>query len=139
MTQLGNTLPAMPGVRAAPSRTLPSLSRNSSLPGTPEITTIIVSLSKNISLTKFLKLYASASFLSWKPMFLTNSDARKLPVGNFRASEFVKNMGFQLKNDAEAYSFKNFVKEMFFDSETMMVVISGVPGKEELRDKDGKV
>ncbi|MGH9751722.1 MAG: hypothetical protein ACREA2_02975, partial [Blastocatellia bacterium] len=62
-----------------------------------------------------------------------------LPVGNFRTSEFVKNMGFQLKNDAEAYSFKNFVKEMFFDSETMMVVISGVPGKEELRDKDGKV
>ena len=39
-------------------------------------------------------------------------------------------MGFQLKNDAEAYSFPNFVKEMFFDSETSMVVISGVPGKE---------
>ena len=54
-------------------------------------------------------------------------------------TEFVKNMGFQLKNDAEAYSFKNFVKEMFFDSETTMVVISGVPGREELRDKDGKV
>src|SRR5262249_39602259 len=46
--------------------------------------------------------------------------------------------GFQLKNDSEAYGFKNFVKEMFFDSETMMVVISGVPGKEDLRDKDGK-
>ena len=39
-------------------------------------------------------------------------------------------MGFKLKNDAEAYSFPNFVKEMFFDSETSMVVISGVPGKE---------
>lgn len=62
-----------------------------------------------------------------------------LPVGNFRTMEFVKNMGFQLKNDAEAYGFRNFVKEMFFDSETMLVVISGVPGKENLRDKDGRV
>jgi predicted TIM-barrel fold metal-dependent hydrolase len=57
----------------------------------------------------------------------------------FREMEFVKNMGFQLKNDAESYSFRNFVKEMFFDSETSMVVISGVPGREELRDKEGKV
>ena len=61
-----------------------------------------------------------------------------LPIGGFRNAEFVKNMGFQLKNDAEADGFKNFVKEMFFDSETMMVVISGVPGRELLRDKDGK-
>jgi predicted TIM-barrel fold metal-dependent hydrolase len=57
----------------------------------------------------------------------------------FRTAEFVKNMGFQLKNDAEAYSFRNFVKEMFFDSETAMVVISGVPNREELRDATGKV
>jgi uncharacterized protein len=57
----------------------------------------------------------------------------------FRNSEFVKNMGFQLKNDAEAYSFKNFVKEMFFDSETMMVVISGVPGRENQKDQAGNV
>jgi predicted TIM-barrel fold metal-dependent hydrolase len=57
----------------------------------------------------------------------------------FRNMEFVKNMGFQLKNDAEAYGFKNFVKEMYFDSETSLLVISGVPGREELRDKDGKV
>lgn len=57
----------------------------------------------------------------------------------FRNSEFVKNMGFQLKNDAEAYSFKTFVKEMFFDSETMLVVISGVPGRENQKDKDGNV
>src|SRR4029078_2205870 len=53
--------------------------------------------------------------------------------------EFVRNMGFDLKNDAEAYSFKNFVKELFFDSDTSMVVISGVPGKENLRDAEGKV
>jgi uncharacterized protein len=57
----------------------------------------------------------------------------------FRDMEFVKNMGFQLKNDTESYSFRNFVKEMYFDSETAMVVISGVPGREQLRDKDGKV
>lgn len=62
-----------------------------------------------------------------------------LPVGNFRTMEFVQNMGFQLKNDADSYGYRNFVKEMFFDSETMMVVISGVPGKENLRDKDGRV
>ncbi|HEY7545003.1 MAG TPA: hypothetical protein VID27_08980, partial [Blastocatellia bacterium] len=46
---------------------------------------------------------------------------------NFRNMEFVKNMGFELKNDKEAYSFQNFVKEMYLDSDTMMVVISGVP------------
>ena len=48
-------------------------------------------------------------------------------------------MGFKLKNDAEAYAFPNFVKEMYFDSETSMIVISGVPGKEINRDADGKV
>ena len=62
-----------------------------------------------------------------------------LAIGGFRTMDFVKNMGFDLKSDAEAYGFKNFVKEMFFDSETSMVVISGVPTKEQLRDKDGKV
>ena len=58
---------------------------------------------------------------------------------NFRNMEFVKNMGFNLKNDVEAYGFKNFVKEMFFDSDTNMVVISGVPGREVQRDEAGKV
>jgi predicted TIM-barrel fold metal-dependent hydrolase len=58
---------------------------------------------------------------------------------SFRNMEFVRNMGFTLKNDPEAYSFTNFVKEMFFDSETSMLVISGVPGKEEHRGKDGQV
>ena len=62
-----------------------------------------------------------------------------LAIGGFRTMDFVKNMGFDLKSDAEAYGFKNFVKEMFFDSETSLVVISGVPTKEQLRDKDGKV
>ncbi len=56
----------------------------------------------------------------------------------FRNAEFVKNMGFNLKEDAESYSFRNFVKEMFFDSETDMVVISGVPGRERNTDADGK-
>ena len=58
----------------------------------------------------------------------------------FRNMEFVKNMGFNLKDNPEAYSFPNFVKEMYFDSETAMLVISGVPDKEELRSKvDGSV
>ena len=65
----------------------------------------------------------------------TNGAARSTSAD----SEFVKNMGFKLKNDAEAYGFPNFVKEMFFDSETSMVVISGVPGKENTRDDEGKV
>ena len=56
----------------------------------------------------------------------------------FRNLEFVKNMGFNLKDDVEAYSFKNFVKEMFFDSDTDMIVISGVPGKEKQKDAQGK-
>jgi predicted TIM-barrel fold metal-dependent hydrolase len=58
---------------------------------------------------------------------------------NFRNDPFMKNMGFDLKNDIDAYSFHTFVKEMLLDSETDMLVISGVPGKEEQRDKEGKV
>ena len=58
---------------------------------------------------------------------------------NFRNDTFIQNMGFQLKNDVEAYGFKNFVKEMFFDSDTNMIVISGVPCKEVNRDASGKV
>jgi uncharacterized protein len=57
----------------------------------------------------------------------------------FRNAEFIRNMGFKLKNDAEAYSFVTFVKELYFDSETSLVVISGVPGKENHRGSDGQV
>lgn len=57
----------------------------------------------------------------------------------FKNQEFVKNMGFQLKDDPESYAFPNFVKEMFFDSETAMLVISGVPGKERHLDRRGNV
>jgi uncharacterized protein len=56
----------------------------------------------------------------------------------FRNLEFIKNMGFNLKNDVEAYGFKNMVKEMFLDSETEMIVISGVPGREIQKDDAGK-
>jgi predicted TIM-barrel fold metal-dependent hydrolase len=59
-------------------------------------------------------------------------------IPGFRTMEFVKNMGFNLKDDVASYGYKNFVKEMFFDSETSMVVISGVPGREINRDKEGK-
>ncbi len=57
----------------------------------------------------------------------------------FRNLEFVKNMGFSLKEDVESYGYRNFVKEMFFDSETEMIVISGVPGKEKNKDDKGNV
>ncbi|MEO8029184.1 MAG: amidohydrolase family protein [Bryobacteraceae bacterium] len=57
----------------------------------------------------------------------------------FRNNEFMKNMGFNLKEDAESYSFRTFVKEMFFDSDTDMVVISGVPGRERNKNQAGEV
>ncbi|MBI3468685.1 MAG: amidohydrolase [Planctomycetes bacterium] len=57
---------------------------------------------------------------------------------NFRNQEFVRNMGFNLKNDVDAYAFPNFVKEMFFDSETAVIVISGVPGRENQYDLEGR-
>ncbi len=57
----------------------------------------------------------------------------------FRSAEFVRNMGFQLKEHPDAYSFTNFVKEIFFDSETSMAVISGVPGRETNKNVAGKV
>lgn len=59
---------------------------------------------------------------------------------NFRSNEFVKNMGFNLKDDVASYSFSQFLKEIFFDSETEMIVISGVPGPpEKIKDDTGKV
>src|SRR5262249_28694952 len=69
----------------------------------------------------------------------TNGIRIVIGSNNLRNMEFIRNMGFKLKADADAYSFPNFVKEMFFDSETSMVVISGVPGKEINRGKDGKI
>ncbi len=50
---------------------------------------------------------------------------------NFRSSEFLRGMGLDLSNDASAYSFNTFFKEMLLDSETDMLVISGVPGREK--------
>jgi predicted TIM-barrel fold metal-dependent hydrolase len=57
----------------------------------------------------------------------------------FRNNEMMKGMGFDLKNDAQAYSYQNMVKEMFFDSETEMIVLSGVPAVERDKDDAGKV
>ncbi len=57
----------------------------------------------------------------------------------FRNAEFIRGMGFNLKGGAEAYAFPNYVKEIFFDSETSLAVISGVPGKEIHRGPDGKI
>jgi predicted TIM-barrel fold metal-dependent hydrolase len=57
----------------------------------------------------------------------------------FRNAEFIRGMGFKLKEGADAYSFPNYLKEIYFDSETSMAVISGVPGKEINRGPDGKI
>ncbi|MFP6904056.1 MAG: amidohydrolase family protein [Verrucomicrobiota bacterium] len=56
-----------------------------------------------------------------------------------RGSEFLRNMGIKLDQGKEAYGFQNFVKEIFFDSETSMAVISGVPGREVDKNKAGKI
>ncbi|HLW52266.1 MAG TPA: amidohydrolase family protein [Candidatus Angelobacter sp.] len=60
-------------------------------------------------------------------------------IPNFRTNEFVKNMGFNLKDDVESYSFRQYLKELYFDSETDVCVISGVPGKENNKDDKGVV
>ncbi len=57
----------------------------------------------------------------------------------FRNNEFMKNMGFDLKNDAQSYNLQTFIKEMLFDSDTSIVVISGVPTVEKNKDETGKV
>ena len=62
-----------------------------------------------------------------------------IAIPNFRTNEFVKNMGFNLKDDVESYSFRQYLKELYFDSETEVCVISGVPGKENNKDTEGKV
>jgi hypothetical protein len=56
----------------------------------------------------------------------------------FREHEFMRNMGFKLATGPEAYSFPTFFKEMLLDSETDMLVISGVPGREKQKDDAGK-
>lgn len=56
----------------------------------------------------------------------------------FRNNEIIRGMGFKLSEDKDAYSYKNFVKEMFFDSETSVVVISGVPGREVDKNAAGQ-
>jgi hypothetical protein len=56
-----------------------------------------------------------------------------------RGATFLKNIGVKLKNEAEAYGYSNFVKEIFFDSETSIAVISGVPGRETNKNLAGKV
>ena len=50
---------------------------------------------------------------------------------SFRDSELMRGMGFDLSNDPESYSFNTFFKEIFLESETDMLVISGVPGREK--------
>ncbi len=55
----------------------------------------------------------------------------------FRNNAMLRSLGLALKNDAASYGFRNFVKELFLDSETGMIVISGIPSRETHRDAQG--
>ncbi len=55
----------------------------------------------------------------------------------FRESAFMRDMGFRLTDDPAAYSFRTFFQEMFLESETDMVVLSGLPGREKNLGDDG--
>ncbi len=61
-----------------------------------------------------------------------------VPIGS-RNAKFLKNLGLEIETDAESYGFANFFKEIFFDSETSIAVISGVPGRETNKDLAGKI
>lgn len=50
---------------------------------------------------------------------------------SFRGSHFMRGLGFDLVDDPDGYSFGTFFKEMYLDSETDMLVISGLPGREK--------
>ncbi len=69
-----------------------------------------------------------------------NIDATGHPLG-IRAygNQILRGMGVQLKENPDEYSFPNFVKEIFFDSETSFAVISGIPGREINKDKAGNI
>lgn len=56
---------------------------------------------------------------------------------NFRNDPTIRGMGFNLKDDVASYSYRNFVKEIYFDSETAIAIISGVPGRENQKDAQG--
>ena len=84
-------------LRCAPSATAPSAVRWISRVGTPEITTMLVSESKNSSLTKFLKLYDSTSSLRLKPMLRAVSLLRKfsaMPLVKCACTSMTKNSLF---------------------------------------------
>ena len=51
----------------------------------------------------------------------------------------LRGMGISLEENPDQYSFPNFVKEIFFDSETSLVVVSGIPGREIDKDQAGNI
>jgi predicted TIM-barrel fold metal-dependent hydrolase len=57
----------------------------------------------------------------------------------FRESDFMRRMGMRLTDDPASYSFQTFVKEMFLDSETDIVALAGLPGRENNLGDDGAV
>ncbi|MCH8332641.1 amidohydrolase family protein [Candidatus Sumerlaeota bacterium] len=60
-------------------------------------------------------------------------------MGNLRAMKFMRDAGYDFAATAEGTSFHNFIKEMFFDSETSMLMLAGLEDYEEQRDEEGKV
>ena len=60
-------------------------------------------------------------------------------MGNLRGMPFMRDAGLDSAVTAEGTSFHNFIKEMFFDSETSMLVLAGLEDYEKQRDEDGNV
>ncbi len=54
-------------------------------------------------------------------------------------NSILQGMGIELKENPDQYSFPNFVKEIFFESDTSMVVVSGIPGREVDKDQAGNI
>lgn len=53
---------------------------------------------------------------------------------NLRSLSFLKDIGApEIGDRAEDYNFKTFIKEVFFDSDTTMGLISGIPHKEDVQ------
>ena len=63
-----------------------------------------------------------------------------IPLGIRRyGNSILQGMGVRLEDSPDEYSFPNFVKEIFFDSETSLAVVSGIPGREIDKDKAGNI
>ena len=52
---------------------------------------------------------------------------------NLRAASFLRDIGAPpIENTADDYNFETFVREVFFDSDTTMGLISGIPSRRDV-------